>query len=509
MFDIKNIKNKGLAIAVTSAIAMSVFTPFVQRAVNADVIDALLNDKGVGVELNYEFDPGKTTGVEGFVNRLYSVCLGRGADSQGFNEWCDLLTQGKISGASAAKGFIFSKEFTDKELSNEDYVSVLYRVFFDRGADAVGLEGWVKALNDGYSREQVMYGFVDSIEWANVCVSYGIHSGGLGVPTIGVEVDGAKTFVINLYTECLGRYPDPTGFREWYDKLLSQEITGKQAAYGFFFSIEFNELVKKSTTDEVISIFYKVFLDRGPDAQGLYAWEDIYYWGGTPSLFNGFADSLEFDLKCQKCSILTGDHLDVPQVTLETSFMNFARYETYGMNVLDNATGLNSHNTYNLYNTQGSSTKTTKCTISSKDLDAIKRFADANFQPHWTNGQKAVYTMWWIHNKVTYASSSSQWGAISGMGYAQAIFDKRLGQCAQYNGAMCEMLCYLGYDANMIQGYRGSSSSSQSQHFWCEVTIDGNIYVVEAGNIKDGSWHYFVVPYSSTRKFIKNGVVQG
>lgn len=510
MFNIKTIKVKGLAMTAAAVIAMSVFAPLVNSEnVKADALDALLNDKGVGVELNYEFDKDKTTGVEGFVNRLYSVCLGRKADTQGFNEWCTLLKESRISGASAAKGFIFSPEFTNKKFSNEEYVAVLYRVFFDRTADAEGLAGWVKALNDGYSRERVMYGFVDSTEWANVCVSYGICSGGMGTPTVGKEEDGVKTFVINLYTECLGRSPDPNGFREWYDKLLAQEINGKQAAYGFFFSPEFTALVKKHSTNEVITIFYKVFLDRAPDESGLNSWEAIYFWGGVPALFNGFADSVEFDLKCQKCKILTGEHIDVPQIEISQDFLNFATANYYGMDILDSAASANSHTTFYMYNTQGSTTKVTQHTITAKDLDAIQRFADAHFQPNWTNAQKAVYTMYWIHNNVDYATTGAQWGAISGMGYAQAIFDKRLGQCAQYNGAMCEMLCYLGYDANMIQGYRGSSSGSQSQHFWCEVTIDGNIYVVEAGNKKDGSWHYFVVPYSRTRKFIKNGVVQG
>ena len=44
----------------------------------------------------------------------------------------------------------------------------------DRDADGPGLSGWKRVLNEGKSREHVFDGFADSIEFANICNSYGI-----------------------------------------------------------------------------------------------------------------------------------------------------------------------------------------------------------------------------------------------------------------------------------------------------------------------------------------------
>lgn len=81
----------------------------------------------------------------------------------------------------------------------------------------------------------------------------------------------------------------------------------------------------------------------------------------------------------------------------------------------------------------------------------------------------------------------------------------KLGQCAQYNGAMAAMTAYLGYDACVIQGYRGSYSGYHWQHFWCEVNIQGRRYLMETGNYgKDGSWSYFMCPYEQTSGYVIN-----
>lgn len=39
-------------------------------------------------------------------------------------------------------GLIFSNEFIKKDLSDREYVKVLYRVFMDREADGGGLSSW-------------------------------------------------------------------------------------------------------------------------------------------------------------------------------------------------------------------------------------------------------------------------------------------------------------------------------------------------------------------------------
>ena len=77
---------------------------------------------------------GKT--VEGFVERLYKNILGRDPDPHGFADWCERLKSGRETAAQVAYGFIFSKEFTDKNFNDSQFLWRLYRTYFDRDPDA-------------------------------------------------------------------------------------------------------------------------------------------------------------------------------------------------------------------------------------------------------------------------------------------------------------------------------------------------------------------------------------
>ncbi|MBB5264157.1 hypothetical protein HNP82_001262 [Catenibacillus scindens] len=113
-------------------------------------------------------------GVTKFVARCYELCLGRKADADGLNAWCNQILTGANTPKQAAYGFVFSNEFKAKNLSDTEYVKVLYRVFMDREGDAGGLNAWVNVLKSGQSREHVFNGFADSPEFQEICAGYGL-----------------------------------------------------------------------------------------------------------------------------------------------------------------------------------------------------------------------------------------------------------------------------------------------------------------------------------------------
>jgi len=125
---------------------------------------------------------------------------------------------------------------------------------------------------------------------------------------------GIEAFVNSLYSDCLGRSADPTGFNDWCNKLATGQITGKQAAYGFFFSPEFQAKANAWSDTELINAYYKVFLNRGSDPSGASYWAQQI--AGTTNdisiLFTGFADSVEFANKCASYGITVGPHVNVP-----------------------------------------------------------------------------------------------------------------------------------------------------------------------------------------------------
>lgn len=158
------------------------------------------------------------------------------------------------------------------------------------------------------------------------------------------------------------------------------------------------------------------------------------------------------------------------------------------------------------YNYQGSSVQNvgkTYITDSDKKIfsDYESKFISTQMSVYW----KMYYTLMYIHNTVEYAYD---YGKVSDLTLTDAIFNKHMGQCLQYNGAMIAYLAYYGFDAALVMGYRGYSNDNRWQHFWGEVYLNGAAYVIETGNAgSDGTWHYFFTPYSQTRGYMKCGQV--
>lgn len=113
-------------------------------------------------------------GIGNFVLRLYNKCLGRDAEEVGTKYWINLLHSGKQSGTAVAYNFYFSNEFISHNYNNTDYVTNLYHSILGRDPDDTGLNFWVSTLNQGASRESILYGFGNSAEWRSICASYGI-----------------------------------------------------------------------------------------------------------------------------------------------------------------------------------------------------------------------------------------------------------------------------------------------------------------------------------------------
>ena len=248
--------------------------------------------------------PVTETGVSGFIERLYSVALNRSSDPVGKQDWIDAITQRGETGASAARGFLYSPEFEARNLSNSNFVRVLYLTFFNRDADESGLKAWESVLAAGGTRQEVVEGFIDSVEWANLCLRYGINSGGTASPNIEVEPNqGTIDFCTRLYTTCLCRNADQAGLMAWAGQLANRRDSGTGAARGFFFSSEF--IGQNVSNGEYVTRLYRTFMGREPDAAGYSAWVGQLDSGvSREEVFDGFAGSQEFGQICASYGIL-------------------------------------------------------------------------------------------------------------------------------------------------------------------------------------------------------------
>lgn len=164
-------------------------------------------------------------------------------------------------------------------------------------------------------------------------------------------------------------------------------------------------------------------------------------------------------------------------------------------------------NSFDCINTQGKKEKLAyTVTVTAEDKTIIENYNSQYITSDMSPYNKIKTVFLDIHKNVKYATGNL-YSKIDGCSYAEAIFSNKLGQCAQYNGAMVEYLSTLGFDCRLICGYRGKSNKNKWQHFWGEVTLsDGKTYVVETGNYgQDKGWYYFFEPYSNTKKYLKCG----
>ena len=245
------------------------------------------------------------TQIREFVKRNYSYILGRDAESDGLEWWTEELYSFRQTGSQVPLGFIDSKEFKDRNTSNDQFVTILYKAFFGRDPEPDGFNYWVGQLASGsMTRLQVATGFVYSQEWADTCAEYGIRSGG--------QIKSSKTiaptsltysFVERMYTTALGRTYDSDGREHWASKLANFDMTGEEVGVFFFLSDEMNGL--KLSNEDYVTRLYKTFMNRDPEPEGFNYWVGRLNSGDSRrSVVLGFTRSQEFIDKCIEARIL-------------------------------------------------------------------------------------------------------------------------------------------------------------------------------------------------------------
>lgn len=240
--------------------------------------------------------------VRAFVERLYSKVLGRNGDSSGIETWTNALVNHTSNGVHAGYGFVFGIECMSRNLTNEDFLEMLYNTFMNRASDAAGKAAWMTYLNAGVEREKVFEGFIQSAEFNGICNTYGIEVGNCNDIDALYEVINhyrnqnvnITSFVSRCYTKALGRNYDSSGIEAWCEGIIKGSFTPKDTARHFIISEEFEG--KNLNNEEYLKVLYRTFMGREADASGMSAWMN-YLNNGTMTreqVLDAFADSKEF-----------------------------------------------------------------------------------------------------------------------------------------------------------------------------------------------------------------------
>lgn len=246
-----------------------------------------------------------------FVTRLYRNFLLREPEAGGLNDWVNVLVNGTATGAKVVAGFVHSQEFQNQPLTDLGYVTAFYYVILGREPEEDGVNAWLSVLENGYTKDKVLEGFLNSKEMDDLCRSMGVVTGSYKSKENRDRYHGVTEFVMRLYEYCLGRRYDEGGLTNWVNALVAHSINGYSAVMGF---VESDEMINKDiTVEDFVTICYRTLLDREPDESGLRSWSDLIYSGeyipGQVAL--GFCKSTEFNNLCNKYGIsVFGNNLD-------------------------------------------------------------------------------------------------------------------------------------------------------------------------------------------------------
>lgn len=240
--------------------------------------------------------------VRKFVERMYTICLGRTADTAGVNYWTDTLMNKEKTAAEVGYGFVFSDEYKNKNTKDDAFVEMLYNVFMNRKSDKEGKNYWVGLLEKGYSRRYVYRKFAHSEEYTKVCQSYKITR---GVITLESERDlypNLTEYVGRLYSKALDRHPDDVGMDWWCRNIKNHTMTPVAAAESFILSPEFE--AKKLNNEEYVKVLYRTFMGREYDQEGLNYWVGRLNTGESRrAILRSFAGCQEFAAIVAKAGI--------------------------------------------------------------------------------------------------------------------------------------------------------------------------------------------------------------
>lgn len=166
-----------------------------------------------------------------FIERFYQNIMNRTADSGGMTTWLNTIQN--ESATKVALGFFKSQEFINKNLSNEQFVDILYQTLFDRQGDTDGRNNWINQLNSGTSKDVVMYGFFNAQEFKNLADRFGVTAI-RAEDQLNTGTTGVNGYVNRFYTLVLNRNADTSGFNDWTTQLNSGTKAGGDIAKGFF-----------------------------------------------------------------------------------------------------------------------------------------------------------------------------------------------------------------------------------------------------------------------------------
>jgi len=233
------------------------------------------------------------------VSGYYQTILGRAADQPGLDFWTAEAARVSALGADVREvffamsmAFFSSAEYPGKSITDAQYITDLYRTFFNRTPDAAGLAYWQGELSASGSRSALLNSFLFSGEFSTQMTAQ------FGAGSVRPEV----TLLLDLFRGAYGRLPDSAGFNFWLDRLRTAQCQGALAVTFevgsmsslFFTSAEYS--LRNRNDRDYVGDLYNAYMRRGPgaDTAGFNYWVGRIPTLGRDGVRAQFVPSAEF-----------------------------------------------------------------------------------------------------------------------------------------------------------------------------------------------------------------------
>lgn len=126
-----------------------------------------------------------------------------------------------------------------------------------------------------------------------------------------------------------------------------------------------------------------------------------------------------------------------------------------------------------------------KATLSAKEEKILLKYLDKIISDDMTNYEKAVACYDYLIKNTVY-----DYGGWANP--VKAVLEDGYGTCTEYSYVYAAMLNYIGFDAKTVDGKTAMAAGGYGYHMWVEVTINGQVYVMDPQVDDNMSWGAYI-----------------
>ena len=126
-----------------------------------------------------------------------------------------------------------------------------------------------------------------------------------------------------------------------------------------------------------------------------------------------------------------------------------------------------------------------KATLSAKEEKILLKYLNKIISDDMTNYEKAVACYDYIIKNTVY-----DYGGWANP--VKAVLEDGYGTCTEYSYVYAAMLNYMGFDAKTVDGKTAMAAGGYGYHMWVEVTINGQVYVMDPQVDDNMSWGAYI-----------------